>query len=210
MQKEENKHILMIEDDEELAEIISETLLSYQIYITNFTTPNDGIESLKTNIYDLVILDLSLPEMDGLEVINKIREFSDIPIIISSARSDFDDKNIAFENGADDYLPKPYDLRELVLRINSNIKRYQKPSKIYEIKDNEILEFDKTLNLTTAEYNILSTLIQNRNKIIDKAQLVYNFESDLKTVEVLIGRIRKKLKNDCIKTIRGIGYKFVC
>jgi two-component system OmpR family response regulator len=205
-----NKQILMIEDDEELAEIISEILSSYQMEVVNFTTPNKGIESLKTNIYDLVILDLSLPEMDGLEVINKIREFSDIPIIISSARSDFDDKNIAFENGADDYLPKPYDLRELVLRINSNIKRYQKPSKIYEIKDNEILEFGKTLNLTTAEYAILSTLIQNRNKIIDKTELVYNFESDLKTVEVLIGRIRKKLKNDCIKTVRGIGYKFVC
>jgi two-component system OmpR family response regulator len=210
MQKEKNKQILMIEDDEELAEIISETLSSYQIDITNFPTPKDGIESLKTNIYDLVILDLSLPEIDGLEVINKIREFSNIPIIISSARGEIEDKSIAFENGADDYLPKPYDLRELVLRINSNIKRYQKPSKIYEIKDNEILEFDKTLNLTTAEYNILSTLIQNRNKIIDKAQLVYNFESDLKTVEVLIGRIRKKLKNDCIKTVRGIGYKFVC
>jgi two-component system OmpR family response regulator len=149
MQKEKNKQILMIEDDEELAEIISETLSSYQIDITNFPTPNEGIEFLKTTVYDLVILDLSLPEIDGLEVINKIREFSNIPIIISSARGEIEDKSIAFENGADDYLPKPYDLRELVLRINSNIKRYQKPSKIYEIKDNEILEFDKTLNLTT-------------------------------------------------------------
>ena len=210
MQKEKNKQILMIEDDEELAEIISEILSSYQIDITNFPTPKEGIESLKNTVYDLVILDLSLPQMDGLEVINKIREFSDIPIIISSARGEIEDKNIAFENGADDYLPKPYDLRELVLRINSNIKRYQKPTKIYEIKDNEILEFGKTLNLTNAEYNILSTLIQNKNKIIDKVELVYNFESDLKTVEVLIGRIRKKLKNDCIKTVRGIGYKFVC
>jgi len=200
----------MIEDDEELAEIISEILSSYEIEINNFTTPINGIKALKKDIYDLVILDLSLPEMDGLEVIHKIRKFSDIPIIISSARSDFDDKNIAFKNGADDYLPKPYDLRELVLRINSNIKRYKKPTQIYEIKDSEILEFGKSLNLTTAEYNIFSTLIQNRNKTVDKATLVYNFESDLKTVEVLIGRIRKKLKNDCIKTVRGIGYKFVC
>ena len=104
----------MIEDDEELAEIISEILSSYEIEINNFTTPINGIRALKKDIYDLVILDLSLPEMDGLEVIHKIRKFSDIPIIISSARSDFDDKNIAFKNGADDYLPKPYDLRELV------------------------------------------------------------------------------------------------
>ena len=206
----ENRNILMIEDDIELAEIISETLEAYKIKVTNFTSPKKAIESLKNNIYDLVILDLSLPEIDGLEVLKKIREFSNIPIIISSARSDFDDKSIAFENGADDYLPKPYDLRELVLRINSNIKRYQKPTKIYEIKDNEIYEFDKPLNLTTAEFNILSTLIQNKNKIVDKSELVYNFESDLKTVEVLIGRIRKKLKKDCIKTVRGIGYTFVC
>ena len=206
----ENRNILMIEDDIELAEIISETLESYKIKVRNFTSPKKALEVLKNSIYDLVILDLSLPEIDGLEVLKKIREFSDIPIIISSARSDFDDKSIAFENGADDYLPKPYDLRELVLRINSNIKRYQKPTKIYEIKDNEIYEFDKPLNLTTAEFNILSTLIQNKNKIIDKSELVYNFESDLKTVEVLIGRIRKKLKKDCIKTVRGIGYTFVC
>jgi len=208
--KLENRNILMVEDDIELAEIISETLEAYKIKVTNFTSPKKAIESLKNNIYDLVILDLSLPEIDGLEVLKKIREFSNIPIIISSARSDFDDKSIAFENGADDYLPKPYDLRELVLRINSNIKRYQKPTKIYEIKDNEIYEFDKPLNLTTAEFNILSTLIQNKNKIVDKSELVYNFESDLKTVEVLIGRIRKKLKKDCIKTVRGIGYTFVC
>ena len=206
----ENRNILMVEDDIELAEIISETLEAYKIKVTNFTSPKKALESLKNNIYDLVILDLSLPEIDGLEVLKKIREFSNIPIIISSARSDFDDKSIAFENGADDYLPKPYDLRELVLRINSNIKRYQKPTKIYEIKDNEIYEFDKPINLTTAEFNILSTLIQNKNKIVDKSELVYNFESDLKTVEVLIGRIRKKLKKDCIKTVRGIGYTFVC
>jgi len=206
----ENRNILMVEDDIELAEIISETLEAYKIKVTNFTSPKKALESLKNNIYDLVILDLSLPEIDGLEVLKKIREFSDIPIIISSARSDFDDKSIAFENGADDYLPKPYDLRELVLRINSNIKRYQKPTKIYEIKDNEIYEFDKPINLTTAEFNILSTLIQNKNKIVDKSELVYNFESDLKTVEVLIGRIRKKLTKDCIKTVRGIGYTFVC
>ena len=202
--------ILMIEDDIELAEIISENLEEFNIKTFNFSNPIEGIKALENKIYDLVILDLSLPDLDGLEVIKKIRKISDIPIIISSARNDFDDKNIAFNVGADDYLAKPYDIRELVLRIKAHLKRYNKPSNMFEIDEENIYENGKKINLTRAEYFILKTLISNKEKIIKKEDLLFDFDSDLKTVEVLISRIRKKLSKNCIETIRGLGYKFVC
>jgi two-component system OmpR family response regulator len=204
--------ILMVEDDLELSEIISDNLNEYDIKVTNYENPIDGILALKDKIYDLVILDLSLPNMDGLDVTKKIREFSNIPIIISSARSDFDDKNIAFSYGADDYLPKPYDIRELVLRIKSNIKRYEKPSNIFEINNESrtILENGRSLNITPAEYFIMYQLITNKNRVVGKESLLFDFDSDLKTVEVLIGRIRKKIHHNCIETVRGVGYKFIC
>jgi len=200
----------MIEDDIELAEIISENLEEFNIKTFNFSNPIEGIKALENKIYDLVILDLSLPDLDGLEVIKKIRKISDIPIIISSARNDFDDKNIAFNVGADDYLAKPYDIRELVLRIKAHLKRYNKPSNMFEIDEENIYENGKKINLTRAEYFILKTLINNKEKIIKKEDLLFDFDSDLKTVEVLISRIRKKLSKNCIETIRGLGYKFVC
>ena len=202
--------ILMIEDDVELAEIISENLAEFDIKVENFINPLDGINNLKSNIYDLVILDLSLPNIDGLDVIKKIREISDIPIIISSARSDFDDKSIAFNFGADDYLAKPYDIRELVLRIQAHLKRYNKPKSMFEFDDENIYKSGKKLSLTRGEYFILKNLIQNRNKIVKKENLLFDFDSDLKTVEVLVSRIRKKIGSECIETIRGLGYKFVC
>ncbi|HHH72314.1 MAG TPA: response regulator transcription factor, partial [Sulfuricurvum sp.] len=118
------KKILMIEDDLELAEILTEFLEQYDYEIETEDDPFKALSILKLKPYDLVILDLTLPGMDGLEVCEAIRERQDIPIIISSARSDVTDKVNALELGADDYLPKPYDPRELEARISSVMRRY--------------------------------------------------------------------------------------
>jgi two-component system OmpR family response regulator len=118
-------NVLMIEDDTEFAEILSEYLSKYNIKVTNYEDPYLGL-SAGVKKYDLLILDLTLPGMDGLEVCKEIVAKYNIPIIISSARSDISDKVIGLQIGADDYLPKPYDPKEMYARIQSLIRRYKK------------------------------------------------------------------------------------
>ena len=162
--------------------------------------------------------------MDGLEVIQKIREVTNIPIIISSARDDITDKVIGMERGADDYMPKPYDPRELVTRIKTILRRTH--SVETPVKEPELFEADKKahtitfkgelLELTAAEYDILNMLIQHKNGSVSREQLLYESEhidddSSIKNIDVIISRIRQKIaKIDpdhiYIKPIRGVGY----
>ena len=114
----------MIEDDLELAEILTQYLKQFNIEVTNYEEPYLALSSLKLNKYDLIILDLTLPGMDGLDVCKILVKDFDIPIIISSARSDITDKVTALQLGADDYLPKPYDPRELEVRIKTILRRF--------------------------------------------------------------------------------------
>ena len=124
-------NVLMIEDDPEFAQILSEYLIKFNIKVTNYEDPYLGLRKKKKN-YDLLILDLTLPGMDGLEVCKEIREKYDIPIIISSARSDVNDRVVGLQIGADDYLPKPYDPKEMHARITSLIRRYKKSNETQE------------------------------------------------------------------------------
>ena len=163
----------MIEDDLELAQIITEYLSSFDIDVTNTDSPYNGLSMLSINKdFQLLILDLTLPEIDGLELLPKIREKSEIPIIISSARDDILDKVMGLERGADDYLPKPYNPRELQARIKTILKRIDKPVEAkkeehnfaFSIKEEDMqISFkDVSLTLTLAEYDILKLLIQRK------------------------------------------------
>ncbi|MEJ5173110.1 MAG: response regulator transcription factor [Hydrogenothermaceae bacterium] len=220
---------LMIEDDRELAELLTEYLSKFNISVKNFEVPSKGIKELERNPnYDLIILDLSLPEMDGIEVCKKLAKERDIPIIISSARSDDTDKILALEIGADDYLAKPYNPRELVARIQAVLRRKEKTkSKVITCGEFELDEEGYTikkngevLNLTSAEFEILSMLIKNRGRVLNRDYILdntinINYDSIDRTVDVIIGRIRKKINDDpknpkYIQSIRGIGYKFDC
>ncbi len=218
----------MIEDDREIAELLEEYLFQYDIKITNFETPELGMSGLRLQKYDLVILDLSLPEIDGIEVCKLIREKSNIPIIISSARGAIGDKTQCFELGADDYLPKPYDSQELVLRIHSLLRRNkiieekaQSTKKIFEINESkyEILKNNQPIELTNGEYNILKYFIKKAGYAVSREELLLNvesikYESSYKSIDVLIGRIRSKIEKNpkqpqYIVSIRGIGYKLI-
>jgi two-component system OmpR family response regulator len=188
--------------------------------------PYIGLSLLSQHEFDLVILDLTLPGMDGLEVVEKIREFSDIPIIISSARDDITDKVIGLEKGADDYMPKPYDPRELVTRIKTILRRVNSSTKDTSKKDDEIFKLDlkahtiyfkdHLLELTAAEFDILALLIQHKNASLSREQLLYESEhidddSSIKNIDVIISRIRQKIAkfdpdHAYIKPIRGVGY----
>ena len=187
--------------------------------------PYMGLSLLTQDHFDLIILDLTLPGMDGLEMIPKIREISNIPIIISSARDDITDKVIGLERGADDYMPKPYDPRELVTRIKTILRRMA-PQEVPLEKDNslfvtnerarEIRFKDQSLELTAAEFDILCMLVKQKNASVSREQLLYESshiddDSSVKNIDVIISRIRHKIAkidpdNIYIKPIRGIGY----
>ena len=219
--------IAMIEDDTEMAELICEFLAKYNITVDNYETPHLGLSALNFKSYELLILDLSLPDMDGLEVCRLIREKSDIPIIISSARSDISDKSACFYMGADDYLPKPYDSHELLLRIHSVLRRYNKttvpeehtPIFTVDIDRHEIKKNDESIYLTNAEFEILAYFIKKKGFVVSREELLtnvesINYESSLKSIDVMIGRIRTKIETipkqpEHLISIRGLGYKLI-
>jgi len=222
-------NVLMIEDDTEFAEILGEYLAKYNIKITNFEDPYLGLSAGIKN-YDLLILDLTLPGIDGLDVCKEVVEKYNIPIIISSARSDISDKVIGLQLGADDYLPKPYDPKEMYARIQSLIRRYKKTNAASEAgvhndsdfrvdeKRHQIFLKEEALNLTPAEYEILSYMIKQNGYSISREQLVYNCNSlkdkGSKSLDVIMGRLRTKIGDSSknpkyIHSVRGIGYKLV-
>ena len=217
----------MIEDDPEFAELLSEYLAQYDIKITNFEDPYLGL-SAGVKKYDLLILDLTLPGMDGLEVCEEIVAKYDIPIIISSARSDISDKVEALALGADDYLPKPYDPKEMYARITSLLRRYSKSQENgattaksdFELKGDTLYFKGDALSLTPAEFEVLYLLVkhqgitQSREQIINTAGTM-SIDSQGKSLDVIISKIRTKLgakdSNDSkrIQAVRGVGYKLV-
>ena len=220
-----NTKLLLIEDDEQMADLLTRFLVEHEMEVAHVTRPSQALAILEVEDFELIILDLSLPEMDGLELCSKIRESSDIHIIISSARSDLDDKLIGFENGADDYLPKPYSPRELLARIKTILKRQGThesidSSQTFRVDESSTQIYFKhaVLKLTLAEYEILRLLIKRANQTVSREDIAnsidsHRFDSGVESINILIGRIRKKLDTDnfdtYIQTVRGIGYRFV-
>ncbi len=217
--------ILIIEDDPELSMILSSYLTKHGMEVISAEEPYLGMSLLTQHDFDLIILDLTLPGMDGLEVVEKIRESSNIPIIISSARDDITDKVIGLERGADDYMPKPYDPRELVTRIKTILRRTNVATEPTESKEElfrldqegRVIEFKGTmLDLTAAEFDVLAMLIQHKNGSVSREQLIYESEhiddeSSIKNIDVIISRIRNKIAaiddaHAYIKPVRGVGY----
>lgn len=215
-------NILMIEDDPEFSLFLGEYLERYNIKITNFQDPFLGLSS-GVDKYDLLILDLTLPGMDGLEVCEEISKKYDIPIIISSARSDVTDKIMGLQIGADYYLPKPYDPKEMYAVIQSLFRRMKKNNKdqtisdfSYDTNSFKITFKDKELQLTHAEYEVMFCLLKNKNAVVSRDQIVNESDSlsdsYSKSLDVIISRLRVKLGDDSknptyLHSIRGLGYK---
>lgn len=222
--------IAMIEDDKELADVLKQYLAKFNIEVTNFEDPFIALSALSLKPYDLVILDLTLPGMDGLEVCKNIIAKYKLPIIISSARSDITDKVIALELGADDYLPKPYDPRELEVRIKTILRRCTKESQLTTVQHalerftchEEKQEMKKDgyyLKLTPAEYEIMSLLCKRKGFIVSRYDILehcslLNQDEESGSLAVIINRIRSKIEEDPkhpehLLTVRGMGYKLV-
>ena len=219
-----NKKILLVEDDLQMQALIVDYLKDYGFIVTAFDNPKDVLEDFKTNNdYSIIILDLMLPFMDGFDLFNKLKEIKNIPIIISTARGDIGNKIHGFELGADDYLAKPYEPRELVLRIESILKRNSTKSfKIGDFtidKDNRtVLIDDYAIDFTKIEFEIFIYLVENKNKISSREQILnatsLDFNTKNRTIDMHISNIRAKIGDDSknpkyIKSVWGIGYKFV-
>lgn len=220
-------NILLIEDDLDMQVLLRDYLKNYEFDVFTYVNPIEALEELsKSHKYDLVVLDLMLPNLDGFDVCKKIRESSNIPIIISSARGNLGDKVAAFEFGADDYLAKPYEPKELIIRINAILRRItQKTAKRvigeFEIDEEkmQILQDGYPLSLTKIEYEIFLLLLNNIDKVLSRqsiAQYLGNEHTNLKdrAIDMHISNIRNKIFDDpktpkYIKSIWGIGYKFI-
>ena len=221
-------HVAMIEDDIELAEVLTQYLLTFNIEVTNYEDPFIGLSAIALKKFDLIILDLTLPGLDGLEVCQELLKKHDIPIIISSARSDITDKVTALQLGADDYLPKPYDPRELEIRIKTLLRRVNKSNQTYQTIPKKIFSYDENkkviskntiaLKLTPAEFEILALFIKREGFVISREEIFDNvtyLNSDMEnssSLSVIINRLRHKIDDTNTKylqTIRGMGYKFV-
>ena len=216
---------MIIEDDTEMSGLMSDYLIKHEIYARSFNEPMGALKNLTNMEYDLIILDLGLPFMDGMDVLKELANKPHPPIIISSARGGVDDKVAALELGAVDYLPKPFDPRELVARINAAIRKNSltniNPDSPFELNEKArvITKNRKNLYLTPAEYDILSLLMNSPNVVFSRDQIVDNvenmkWESVAKSVDVIVGRIRQKIgdtakPNRFLVTVKNAGYKFI-
>lgn len=219
-----SKRVLLIEDDLQMQKFIIEYLKDYGFECIAFENPKNAIDSFKIdNNYSIIILDLMLPDMDGFDLFKKLKAIKDIPVIISSARGDIGNKIHGFELGVDDYLAKPYEPRELVLRIEYILKKsFKKTITIGSFvidKESRIVFVDSyPVDLTKIEFEIFLFLIQNQNKISSREQILNATSLDEntknRTIDMHISNIRHKIGDDSknpqyIKSVWGIGYKFV-
>ena len=222
--------ILIIDDDTQLTELLIEFLGSYKYEVIAIHDPKKGLAYLdKNNDINVIILDIMLPGMDGFQVLRKIRENLSIPVVMLTARGEVTDRIVGLELGADDYLPKPFEPRELLARIQSILRRTHSSAAIVEnvhfiglsIDKNkqEVLLDDNLISLSTTEYEALLLFIENSSETLDREFLVENlrgisWQSYDRSVDVLVSRLRGKLgetpnKTRFIKTIHGVGYKFI-
>jgi len=220
--------ILLIDDDERLASLLSEYFSRYELELISQTRPAQGIELVQQNdAIELVILDIMLPDMDGFDVCRAIRKTSDIPILMLSARGEVMDRIVGLEIGADDYLSKPFEPRELVARIHTILKRLNKGTeskKTVNLQWQSLHIDNRTCQaivnqhdskLTSKEFALLLLLAENPDKVYSRDEIMNELsgiDAELfsRSVDILVSRLRQKLKPlDCVRTLRGSGYRFV-
>jgi two-component system phosphate regulon response regulator OmpR len=219
--------LLVIDDDEALNALLTEYLGQFGFAVRTAALPEDGLRALKTDPPDLVVLDVMLPGMDGLAVCRKIRETSGVPIVMLTARGGVMDRILGLEMGADDYLPKPFEPRELVARIQAVLRRGSAPAADESLRAGALEVSRATctarlhgrpLALTTAEFELLGLLMRNRGRVLSRDRILdelrgTDWESYDRSIDVLVSRLRQKLGDDprsprLIKTVRGEGYLF--
>ncbi|EGT3616281.1 response regulator transcription factor [Clostridium perfringens] len=225
-----NKKVLIVDDEEHIRELIKFNLKKEGYDTAVAVNGTEALKTIKENKFDLILLDLMLPEIDGLEVCKEIRrneETSDIPVMMITAKGEEFDKVLGLELGADDYITKPFSIRELMARIKallrrSNVKKEENIIKFGDVVVNfqtrEVTKASNNVELTLKEFELLKLLIKNKGNILTRELLLdkiwgYEYIGETRTVDVHIRHLRKKVESDdknpqYIQTIRGVGYKF--
>ncbi len=224
-----SKAILIIDDDQKLNDLLSEYLGKNNLKTTSALSGADGLVKLKNNHYDLIILDVMLPGMDGFETMKHIRKDYETPIVMLTARGEVTDKIVGLELGADDYLPKPFEPRELLARIQSVLRRSELKLKKNENINLKNLLVDqnkraayyhgKDMELTSTEYELLLLFVSHNGKVLSRDEIMQDtrgisWMSFDRSVDVMVSRLRNKFKslggkNDkVIKTVHSVGYMF--
>ncbi|MEW8627606.1 MAG: response regulator transcription factor [Candidatus Thiodiazotropha sp.] len=220
-----NNRLLLIEDDREVREMLGEYLRSEGFTVEQAADGQTGLDKALSQTPDLIILDVMLPRLDGFEVLRRLRATSPTPVLMLTARRDDIDRILGLELGADDYLPKPFNPRELVARIRAILRRVQNPVEptqstltlarlTLSLTTRELTIDEQLVSLTLSEFNILHALLLNREKVISKQQLSLEalgrpLEIYDRSLDVHISHLRKKLKHAGvgIRTIRAVGYR---
>jgi DNA-binding response OmpR family regulator len=223
----ESVKVLIIEDEKKIADIVKSYLQREGFIVTSVETGEAGMREIKSG-YDLVILDLKLPDIDGETVCKSIREVTDIPVIMLTAKSSEDDRVKGLSIGADDYVVKPFSARELAARVKAHLRRSKKDEKkelsfnngslIIDTQSREVKKNGKRVTLTNTEFSVLLSLAERPNVIFSRLQLInivqgIDFDGFDRVVDVHIKNIRRKIedymkKTAFIETVYGVGYKF--
>jgi len=223
------KKILIIDDDKKLTDLIEEFLGSNKFQVKSIHESINALAELEKYNPDLIILDITLPEMDGFQVLRTIRKEHDTPVIMLTARGEISDRVVGLDLGADDYMPKPFEPLELLARINSILRRVNEPSSLVDILEFEGLLVDKMkqevvldgepVHLSTTEFEALVLIAEHAGETLDREFLVENlrgiqWQSFDRSIDVLVSRLRNKLgetpeRTRFIKTVHGVGYIFI-
>lgn len=218
--------ILLVDDDAELCTLLSEFLKREGFTVDCEHAGEDGLRKALAGGVDLVVLDVMLPGLDGFEILRRLRPQSKVPVIMLTARGEDVDRIVGLELGADDYLPKPFNPRELAARIRAVLRRYEQrpPATGGRVEVNgvaldpgtrEVLAQGKPVELTTFEFDILEMLMRSAGRVLSRDRLMENFYNRKATpfdrsIDMHISHLRKKIEHGgtLIKTIRGVGYQF--
>lgn len=228
------KRILIIDDDVELCDLVQEYLGAEGFETSTANTGAEGLKKASSQNFDLVTLDIMLPEMNGIEVLKRIRAVSGVPVIMLTARGDEIDRVLGLELGADDYMPKPFSPRELVARIKAVFRRTEQKVQEIPVADvskvmvadisidrntRVVLQDNSPIQVTEVEFSILDVLLQNAGTVVDRQELAMKslgrkLDYFDRSLDVHLSNLRKKLGHhvgelERIKTIRGVGYLYV-
>ncbi|MGE7094140.1 response regulator transcription factor [Lysinibacillus sp. NPDC048646] len=216
-----NYHILVVEDDQEIQELITQFLMTQNYTIEVASDGLEGMKRFNTQSFDLILLDVMMPNLNGFEVAKMIRNQSNVPIIMLTALEEEQDQMQGFDVGIDDYITKPFSFHVLIRRVEAVLRRSCHQNTGNQLNFNEILvdcdAYKVYVNgidipLTTKEFEILQLLLQNKQKVLTREIIVekvwgYDYSGETRMIDTHIKNIRKKLDVPCIKTVKGIGYK---
>lgn len=224
-----SKRIFVIDDDENIRELITLYLTKEGYAVEQYDSGEKGVEACKANAPDLILLDIMMPGMDGYDTLKAIRKMGSVPVIMVTAKDETFDKVLGLELGADDYIVKPFEPKEMTARVKAVIRRFQMADKLEQegvvsvanltinMTDYNVTYFGEILELPPKEIELLNYLVSHPNRVFTREQLLdhiwgYDFFGETRTVDVHIKRLREKFERDDngweIKTVWGVGYKF--